>query len=161
MMLVIVLTFCGVVIVGAAILALKEVMMVNDYNSGKLGRIGPKPQPFPIMYESDRLAIAKSLAAYKTSFTYYPEFSAQNEIKFIDHKNNGLILKVSKVSCYSDMNGITNYKGYLYSFLKDDYLVLKQYTSLDECMRDYQQNYCLFVKKGKIADRLKSLQEDF
>lgn len=160
MMLVIVLTFCGVVIVGAAIFALKEVMMVNDYNSGKLGRIGPKPQPFPIMYESDRLAIVKSLAAYKTSFTYYPERTAQNEIKFIDHKNNGLILKVSKVSCYSDMSGITNYQGYLYSIVKD-YVVLKQYTSLDECMRDYQQNYCLFVKKGKIADRLKSLQEDF
>ena len=154
MILVLTLAFVGFVIVIAAILALKDVMKVND-------RITVKPYDTTI-YPTQSVEIAKQIAAYKTNFTYYqnPSQKALNEIEFIDNTNNNLILKVSKVSCYSDMTGIKNYQGYLYSIVKD-YVVLKNYISLDECMRDYQQNYCLFVKKGKIADRLKSLQEDF
>lgn len=152
MILVLTLAFCGFVIVIGAILALKEVMMVNDKNT-------VKPYDTTI-YPSQTVEIVKNLAAYKTKFSRYPAQTASNEIEFIDYTNNNLILKVSKVSCYSDMTGIKNYQGYLYSIVKD-HTILKNYISLDECMRDYQQNYCLFVKKGKIADRLKSLQEDF
>ena len=150
MILVLTLAFCGFVIIIAGILALKGMMKVNDY----------KVKPYDTtIYPDQAVEIAKKLAAYKTNFTRFPEQTATNEIEFIDTKNV-VILKVSKVSCYSDITGIKNYQGYLYSIIKD-YVVLKSYTSLDECMRDYQQNYCLFVKKIKIADRLKSLQEDF
>lgn len=152
MILALTLAFCGFVIVIAAILVLKDVMKVNDKNT-------VKPYDTTI-YPSQSVEIIKKLAAYKTNFTRYPAQTASNEIEFIDYTNNNLILKVSKVSCYSDMTGIKNYQGYLYSIVKD-HTILKNYISLDECMRDYQQNYCLFVKKGKIADRLKSLQEDF
>lgn len=151
MILVLTLAFCGFVIIIAGILALTGMMKVND-------RTSVKPYDTTI-YPSQSVEIAKQLAAYKTNFTRFPEQTATNEIEFID-TNNNLILKVSKVSCYSDITGIKNHQGYLYSIIKD-YVVLKNYISLDECMRDYQQNYCLFVKKGKIADRLKSLQEDF
>lgn len=150
MILTLTLAFCGFVIIIAGILALKGMMKVNDY----------KVKPYDnTIYPSQAVEIAKKLAAYKTNFTRFPEQTATNEIEFIDTKNV-VILKVSKVSCYSDITGIKNHQGYLYSIIKD-YVVLKNYTSLDECMRDYQQNYCLFVKKIKIADRLKSLQEDF
>jgi len=152
MILVLTLAFCGFVIIIAAIFALKEMMKVNDY----------KVKPYDnTIYPDQAVEIAKKLAAYKTNFTRFtdPEQIATNEIEFIDTKNV-VILKVSKVSCYSDITGIKNHQGYLYSIVKD-YVVLKNYTSLDECIRDYQQNYCLFVKKIKIADRLKSLQEDF
>lgn len=150
MILVLTLAFCGFVIIIAAIFALKEMMKVNDY----------KVKPYDnTIYPDQAVEIAKKLAAYKTNFTHFPEQMATNEIEFIDTKNV-VILKVSKVSCYSDITGIKNHQGYLYSIVKD-YVVLKNYTSLDECIRDYQQNYCLFVKKIKIADRLKSLQEDF
>lgn len=144
------LAFCGFVIIIAGILALNGMMKGNDY----------KIKPYDTtIYPSQSVEIAKQIAAYKTNFTRFPEQTATNEIEFIDTKNV-VILKVSKVSCYSDITGITNHQGYLYSIIKD-YVVLKNYTSLDECIRDYQHNYCLFVKKGKIADRLKSLQEDF
>lgn len=150
MILTLTLAFCGFVIIIAGILALKGMMKVNDY----------KVKPYDTtIYPDQAVEIAKKLAAYKTNFTRFPEQTATNEIEFIDTKNV-VILKVSKVSCYSDITGIKNHQGYLYSIIKD-YVVLKSYTSLDECIRDYQQNYCLFVKKGKIADRLKSLQEDF
>ena len=144
------LAFCGFIVIIAGILALNGMMRGNDY----------KVKPYDTtIYPSQSVEIAKKLAAYKTNFTRFPEQTATNEIEFIDTKNV-VILKVSKVSCYSDITGIKNYQGYLYSIIKD-YVVLKNYISLDECMRDYQQNYCLFVKKIKIADRLKSLQEDF
>ena len=150
MILTLTLAFCGFVVIIAGILALNGMMKVNDY----------KVKPYDnTIYPDQAVEIAKKLAAYKTNFTRFPEQTATNEIEFIDTKNV-VILKVSKVSCYSDITGIKNYQGYLYSIIKD-YVVLKSYTSLDECMRDYQQNYCLFVKKIKIADRLKSLQEDF
>ena len=152
MILVLTLAFCGFVIIIAAILAMNREMKDIDRNSGK---------PYDTtIYPSQSVEIIKKLAAYKTNFTRYPTQTASNEIEFIDYTNNNLILKVSKVSCYSDMTGIKNYQGYLYSIVKD-HTILKNYISLDECMRDYQQNYCLFVKKSKIADRLKSLQEDF
>jgi len=151
MILTLTLAFCGFVIIIAAILALKGMMKVNDN----------RVKPYDTTIHSDQLLkIVRELAAYKTNFTYYPIKTASNEIEFKDQTNNNLILKVSNVSCYSDISGIKNHQGYLYSIIKD-YVVLKSYTSLDECMRDYQQNYCLFVKKIKIADRLKSLQEDF
>ena len=147
------LAFFGFVIIIAAILALKGMMKVNDRNTVKCYDT--------TIYPSQSVEIVKKLAAYKTNFVYHQssDSRAVNEIEFIDTKNV-VILKVSKVSCYSDITGIKNYQGYLYSIIKD-YVVLKNYTSLDECIRDYQQNYCLFVKKGKIADRLRSLQEDF
>jgi hypothetical protein len=144
------LSFCGIVICAVI---LKDVMEANDY-------IRVKPYDTTI-YSDQALEIVRKLAAYKTNFTYYPIKTASNEIEFKDQtKNNNLILKVSKVSCYSDISGIKNHHGHLYSIIKD-YVVLNNYISLDECIRDYQQNYCLYVKKGKIADRLKSLQEDF
>lgn len=152
MILTLTLAFCGFVIIIAGILALKGMMKVNDN----------KVKPYDTtIYPSQSVEIVKKLAAYKTNFVYHQssDSRAVNEIEFIDTKNV-VILKVSKVSCYSDITGIKNYQGYLYSIIKD-YVVLKNYTSLDECIRDYQQNYCLFVKKGKIADRLRSLQEDF
>ena len=147
------LAFFGFVIIITAILALKGMMKGNDRNTVKCYDT--------TIYPSQSVEIVKKLAAYKTNFKYHQssDSKAVNEIEFIDTKNV-VILKVSKVSCYSDITGIKNYQGYLYSIIKD-YVVLKNYISLDECMRDYQQNYCLFVKKGKIADRLKSLQEDF
>lgn len=151
MILTLTLAFCGFVIIIAGILALNGMMKVSD-------KYTVKPYDTTI-YPSQSVEIAKKLAAYKTNFTRFPEQTATNEIEFIDTKNV-VILKVSKVSCYSDITGIKNHQGYLYSIVKD-YVVLKNYISLDECIRDYQQNYCLFVKKGKIADRLRSLQEDF
>lgn len=152
MILTLTLAFCGFVIIISGILALQGMMKVNDRNSVK---------QYDLKIHSDQIIeIVRKLAAYKTNFTYYPTQTALNEIEFKDQTNHNLILKVSKVSCYSDITGIKNHQGYLYSIIKD-YVVLKNYISLDECMRDYQQNYCLFVKKGKIADRLKSLQEDF
>jgi hypothetical protein len=159
MILVLILAFCSFVIIVSAIMALKIVTMVNDYNKETYVQDRVKDYDTTI-FPDQSTEIAKKLAAYKTNFTYYPTWAAANEVTFIDHKNNDLILKVSKVSCYSDITGIKNHQGYLYSIVKD-YVVLKNYTSLDECIRDYQQNYCLFVKKIKIADRLKSLQEDF
>lgn len=153
MILTLTLAFCSFVIIIAASLALNGVMNKGTYGLDKV-----KPYDITI-YPDQSVEIAKKLAAYKTNFTRYPEQTATNEIEFIDTKNV-VILKVSKVSCYSDITGIKNYQGYLYSIIKD-YVVHKNYTSLDECIRDYQQNYCLYVKKGKIADRLKSLQEDF
>lgn len=153
MILVLTLAFCGFVIIIAGILALNEVMNKGTYGLDKVKTYDTT------IYPDQSVEIAKKLAAYKTNFTRYPEQTSTNEIEFID-TNNDMILKVSKVSCYSDITGITNHQGYLYSIVKD-YVVLKNYISLDECMRDYKQNYCLFVKKGKIADRLKSLQEDF
>ena len=151
MILTLTLAFCGFVIIIAAILALKGIMKGNDRNTVKCYDT--------TIYPSQSVEIMKQIAAYKTNFKYHSSCCAANSIEFIDTKNV-VILKVSKVSCYSDITGIKNYQGYLYSIIKD-YVVLKNYTSLDECIRDYQQNYCLFVKKGKIADRLKSLQEDF
>lgn len=153
MILVLTLAFCGFVIIIAGILALNGVMNKGTYGLDKV-----KPYDTTI-YPSQSVEIAKQIAAYKTNFTRFPEQTATNEIEFIDTKNV-VILKVSKVSCYSDITGIKNHQGYLYSIVKD-YVVLKNYISLDECIRDYQQNYCLFVKRGKIADRLKRLQEDF
>ena len=152
MILTLTLAFCGFVIIIAGILALKGMMNVNDRNS-------VKPYDTTI-YLNQQVEIIKQIKAYKTNFTYYSSCGVSNSIEFVDKTNNDMILKVSKVSCYSDITGIKNHQGYLYSIIKD-YVVLKNYISLDECMRDYQQNYCLFVKKGKIADRLKSLQEDF
>ena len=144
------LLFCGIVICAVI---LKDVMEANDNN-----RVKPYDTT---IYPSQAVEIAEKIAEYKTNFTRFPEQTATNEIEFKDQtKNNNLILKVSKVSCYSDITGIKNHQGYLYSIIKN-YVVLNNYISLDECMRDYQQNYCLFVKKGKMADRLKSLQEDF
>lgn len=151
MILVLTLAFCGFVIIVAAILALNGVIKDNDRNSVK--HYDPK------IHSDQTSEIVRKLAEYKTNFTYYPIQIAENEIEFKDQTNHNLILKVSKVSCYSDISGIKNHQGYLYSIIKD-YVVLKNYISLDECMRDYQQNYCLFVKKG-VAYRLKSLQEDF
>ena len=151
MILTLTLAFCGFVVIIAGILALNGMMKVTNRNTVK---------PYDnTIYPDQAVEIAKKLAAYKTNFTRFPEQTATNEIEFIDTKNV-VILKVSNVSCYSDITGIKNHQGYLYSIIKD-YVVLKNYTSLDECIRDYQQNYCLFVKKGKIADRLRSLQEDF
>lgn len=152
MILTLTLAFCGFVIIIAGILALQGMMKANDRNSIKCYDT--------TIYPSQSVEIIKKLAAYKTNFTYYSSCCASNSIEFVDKTNNDMILKVSKVSCYSDITGIKNHQGYLYSIVKD-YVVLKNYISLDECMRDYQQNYCLYVKKGKIADRLKSLQEDF
>lgn len=152
MILTLTLAFCGFVVIIAGILALNGMMRGNDY----------KVKPYDTtIYPDQAVEIVKQIAAYKTNFKYHQssDSRAVNEIEFIDTKNV-VILKVSKVSCYSDITGIKNHQGYLYSIIKD-YVVLKNYISLDECMRDYQQNYCLFVKKGKIADRLRSLQEDF
>lgn len=153
MILTLTLAFCGFVIIIAGILALNGMMKDNK------GTYDRKPYD-TIIYPSQSVEIIKQIATYKTTFTYYSSCCASNSIEFVDKMNNDMILKVSKVSCYSDITGIKNHQGYLYSIIKD-YVVLKSYTSLDECMRDYQQNYCLFVKKIKIADRLKSLQEDF
>ena len=152
MILTLTLAFCGFVIIIAGILALNGMMKVSN-------RYTVKPYDTTI-YPNQAVEIAKKIAAYKTNFTFYTSCRVSNSIEFVDQTNNDMILKVSKVSCYSDITGIKNHQGYLYSIIKD-YVVLKNYISLDECMRDYQQNYCLFVKKGKIADRLKSLQEDF
>lgn len=152
------LTFWGIVIY-ASIFTIKEKMKVNVSNKGT--GIIAKDKHYDTIFHLEQIhKIVRTLAAYKTNFTYYPTKTASNEIEFKDQTNNNLILKVSKVSCYSDITGIKNHQGYLYSIIKD-YVVLKNYISLDECMRDYQQNYCLIVKKGKISDRLKSLQEDF
>lgn len=153
MILTLTLAFCGFVVIIAGILALNGMMKVTDRN-----RVKPYDTT---IYPSQSVEIAKQIAAYKTNFKYHQssDSKAVNEIEFIDTKNV-VILKVSKVSCYSDITGIKNYQGYLYSIIKD-YVVLKNYTSLDECIRDYQQNFCLFVKRGKMADRLKRLQEDF
>lgn len=153
MILTLTLAFCGFVIIIAGILALNGMMKDNKGTSDR------KPYDTTI-YPSQSVEIIKQIAAYKTKFTYYSSCCASNSIEFVDKTNNDMILKVSKVSCYSDITGIKNHQGYLYSIIKD-YVVLKNYISLDECMRDYKQNYCLFVKKGKIANRLKSLQEDF
>lgn len=152
MILTITLAYCGFVIIIAGILALTNVKKVSD-------RYTVKPYDTTI-YPSQAVEIIKQIAAYKTNFTYYSSCCVSNSIEFVDKTNNDMILKVSKVSCYSDITGIKNHQGYLYSIIKD-YVVLKNYISFDECMRDYQQNYCLYVKKGKITDRLKSLQEDF
>ena len=153
MILTLTLAYCGIVIIIAGILALNGMMKDNKGTSDR--------KPYDTTIHSDQiLEIVRKLSAYKTNFTYYPTQTAANAIEFKEQTKNNLILKVSKVSCYSDITGIKNHQGYLYSIIKD-YVVLKNYISLDECMRDYQQNYCLFVKKGKIADRLKSLQEDF
>ena len=152
------LTFWGIVIY-ASIIAIKEKLKVNDSNK-VTSDIDRDKHYDTIIFPRQTVEIINKISEYKTNFTYYTSITAANEIEFIDHTNNNLILKVSKVSCYSDISGIKNYQGYLYSIVKD-YLVLKNYTSLDECISDYQQNYCLIVKKGKISDRLKSLQEDF
>ena len=153
MILTLTLAFCGFVIIIAGILALNGMMGDNKGTSDR------KPYDTTI-YLNQKVEIIKQIKAYKTNFTYYSSCCVSNSVEFVDKTNNDMILKVSKVSCYSDITGIKNHQGYLYSIIKD-YVVLKNYISLDECMRDYQQNYCLFVKKGKIADRLKSLQEDF
>ena len=110
MILTLTLAFCGFVIIIAGILALKGMMNVNDY----------KVKPYDnTIYPDQAVEIAKKLAAYKTNFTRFPEQTATNEIEFIDTKNV-VILKVSKVSCYSDISGIKNHQGYVYQAVISD-----------------------------------------
>lgn len=68
-------------------------------------------------------------------------------------------LRVSRVSCYSDLSGITNYQGFLFSLMYKN-KVLKNYTTIEDFIYDYKTNL-LIVKQSKILEKLKNLEKDF
>lgn len=79
-------------------------------------------------------------------------------LDYFDSKTK-MRLRVSKVSCYSDLSGITNYQGFLFSLLYKN-KVLKNYTTIEDFIHDYKTNP-LIVKQSKILEKLKDLEKDF
>ena len=117
-----------------------------------------------------RMHITKMLQLYETGFIptpdymldsldLYDDYDGRYNIEFIDNSTK-LRLKVYKVSNYSDITGIKNYRGFLFS-LMEDATVIKNYTELHEFIDDYKSNIPLLLKQQKIQKSLQDLEKDF
>lgn len=103
---------------------------------------------------------------FETDFEETPYFIISSRMKlnpaytldYFDPKTK-MRLRVSRVSCYSDLSGITNYQGFLFSLMYKN-KVLKNYTTIEDFIYDYKTNP-LIVKQSKILDKLKDLEKDF
>lgn len=126
--------------------------------------------PFnPEIQEYQREYVTKRLHVYKTGFKLTPSYALHHMPFYKDsderyvmefYSDNHFRLKVYKVSCYSDMSGVTNYRGLLYSLMYKK-TVLKNYTDLHEFINDYKKNFSYFEKIQKIIVRKKELEKDF
>ena len=81
--------------------------------------------PFnPELQEHQREYVSKLLRVYDTGFKLTPSYALhhmplykESDERYVMefYTNDHFRLKVYKVSCYSDMSGVTNYRGLLYS----------------------------------------------
>ena len=122
----------------------------------------------PFDYEiSDcaRRYITRHLRFFRTNFEETPDFLLSRmklnptyTLDYFDRKTK-MRLRVSRVSCYSDLNGITNYQGFLFSLIYKK-KVLKNYIKLEDFIDDYMNNP-LIVKQSKISEKLNAIERDF
>jgi hypothetical protein len=129
-----------------------------------------KPKFNPEIEYHQRMHITKMLQWHETGFIPTPDYMLDNldlyddydgryNIEFIDNSTK-LRLKVYKVSNYSDITGIKNYRGFLFS-LMEYATVIKNYTELHEFIDDYKSNIPLLLKQQKIQKSLQDLEKDF
>lgn len=129
-----------------------------------------KEPPFnPELQEHQREYVSKLLRVYDTGFKLTPSYALHHMPFYKDSDERYVMefyndahfrLKVYKVSCYSDMSGVTNYRGLLYSLMYKK-TVLKNYTEIHEFIRDYKNNFSYYDKIRKIMVRKKELESDF
>lgn len=129
-----------------------------------------KEPPFnPELQEHQREYVSKLLRVYDTGFKLTPSYALhhmplykESDERYVMefYTNDHFRLKVYKVSCYSDVSGITNYRGLLYSLMYKK-TVLKNYTEIHEFIRDYKNNFSYYDKIRKIMVRKKELESDF
>lgn len=129
-----------------------------------------KEPPFnPEIQEHQRYRIEKLLVVYETGFHLTPSYALHHMPLYKDsdekyvmefYSNDHFRLKVYKVSCYSDISGVTNYRGFIYSLMYKK-TVLKNYFEIHEFIKDYKNNFSYFVKQQKIIARMKELEKDF
>lgn len=129
-----------------------------------------KEPPFdPEIQEHQRYRIDRLLSVYETGFKLTPSYALHHMPLYKDsdekyvmefYSNDHFRLKVYKVSCYSDISGVTNYRGFIYSLMYKK-TVLKNYFEIHEFINDYKKNFSYFVKQRKIIARMKELEKDF
>lgn len=129
-----------------------------------------KEPPFnPEIQEHQRNYVTKILLDYETGFHLTPIYALHHMPLYKDsdekyvmefYSNEHFRLKVYKVSCYSDISGVTNYRGFIYSLMYKN-TVLKNYFEIHDFIRDYKNNFSYFVKQRKIIARMKELENDF
>ena len=129
-----------------------------------------KEPPFdPEIQEHQRYRIDRLLSVYETGFKLTPSYALHHMPLYKDsdekyvmefYSNDHFRLKVYKVSCYSDISGVTNYRGFIYSLMYKK-TVLKNYFEIHDFIRDYKNNFSYFVKQRKIVARMKELEKDF
>jgi hypothetical protein len=86
-----------------------------------------KEPPFnPEIQEHQREYVTKLLRVYETGFKLTPSYALHHMPLYKDsdekyvmefYSNDHFRLKVYKVSCYSDISGVTNYRGFIYSLM--------------------------------------------
>lgn len=126
--------------------------------------------PFnPEIQEDQREYVSKLLRVYETGFKLTPSYALHHMPLYKDSDERYVMefyttdhfrLKVYNVSCYSDVSGITNYRGLIYSLMYKK-TVLKNYTEIHEFIKDYKKNFSYFEKIRKIIVRKKALESDF
>ncbi|MBR4315746.1 MAG: hypothetical protein IKP65_02065 [Alphaproteobacteria bacterium] len=123
----------------------------------------------PELQEHQREYVSKLLRVYETGFKLTPSYALHHMPLYKDsderyvmefYNTDHFRLKVYKVSCYSDISGITNHRGLLYSLMYKK-TVLKNYTEIHEFISDYKRNFSYFDKIRKIIVRKKALESDF
>ena len=129
-----------------------------------------KEPPFnPEIQEHQREYVTKILRVYETGFILVPHYALQHMPLYKDSdekyvmeffSNDHFRLKVYKVSSYSDISGVTNFRGFIYSLMYKK-TVLKNYFEIHDFIKDYKQNFSYFVKQRIIIARKKDLEKDF
>lgn len=128
-----------------------------------------EPQFNPEIQDQEREYVAKILRANETRFFLTPSYALHhiplyrdsNEKYVIEfYSNDHFRLKVYKVQNYSDISGVTNYCGFIYSLMYKK-TVLKNYFELNDFIKDYKKNFSYFVKQRTIIARMKELEKDF
>ena len=80
---------------------------------------------------------------------------------YLNKSNNGLYIKIETVSCYSDINGIKNYRGIIYKLCNQS-VVIQTYTDGLKFAKEYHNGcYSYYDKKLKIDKRKLDLMRDF
>lgn len=119
--------------------------------------------------DQEREYVVKNLRANETGFQLTPSYALHHMPLYKDsdekyvmefYSNDHFRLKVYKVSCYSDISGVTNYRGFIYSLMYKK-TILKNYFEIHDFIRDYKNNFSYFVKKRIIIVRMKELEKDF
>lgn len=119
--------------------------------------------------DQEREYVVKNLRANETGFQLTPSYALHHMPLYKDsdekyviefYSNDHFRLKVHKVQNYSDVSGVTNYRGFIYSLMYKK-TVLKNYFEIHDFIRDYKNNFSYFVKKRKIIARMKELEKDF